>query len=111
MSLGRSPAQVAQMEKDMMLAHLLLVRQVSGLADCFRIILKDGLFECTPEAGEKLKGYTEYIKTELGDAEVIIQKICNMFGIDSQSAKVLGWERDLEKRKSYLERHPGNVWF
>jgi len=89
----------------LILLFYLLIRQTGSLADCFRHIQKDRLFET-----EQLQGWRAYVQTELGDVTVLVEKTCALFDLDYQETQEIGRRRDAEKAEEYLKRHPGGLW-
>lgn len=93
-----------RVKDDLSILFFLMVRQTAGLADCLRNMTFGD------RSGEELAGYTAYMKTELADAVVLISRFCDLLGLDYAEVVDLGWQRDEEKRKEWLRRHPGQRW-
>ncbi len=87
------------------LLFYLFIRQMAGLADCFRRVQRDHLF-----ATGKLQGWRDYIQTELGDIIMLIERTCTLFDLDYEETRTMGRKRDAEKSKEYLKRHPEEFW-
>lgn len=91
--------------KVLTLLFYLFIRQMGGLADCFRHILKDGLFI----TGE-LQGWRGFVQSELADLLALVRKTCDLFELDYKETEIMGQKRDAEKSQEYLKRHPGGFW-
>ena len=87
------------------LLFYLFIRQMGGLADCFRHVQ----IENALDSGE-LQGWKGHIQTELGDTLVLVEKTCVIFGLDLDETRQIGITRDIEKAEEYLIRHPDNYW-
>ncbi|KKN55153.1 hypothetical protein LCGC14_0585250 [marine sediment metagenome] len=81
-----------------------MVRQTAGLADCLRNLSSQNRSE------EELAGYVAYMKTELADMIVLVNRFCDALGLNPVEVAELGWQRDEEKRKEWQRRHPGQHW-
>lgn len=96
---GLSHRPTKEQKDQLVLLHLLVARQSSGLADCIRHILKD-----------EWDGWVEYATTEIADLFVIAERLCEVLELDPDEVRKLGFERDEEKREAHLRRHPGALW-
>ncbi len=102
------PLRPTTRDDKLTLLFYLLTRQTGAIADCIRHIQGEKKnAECTDE---EYSGWIAYMKTELGDATMIIRKMCDVLEIDYDGTVILGIRRDTEKRQEYLERHPGAHW-
>ncbi len=90
--------------EDLTVLLLLLIRQISGLADCQRHIITDDVSD------EEFEGYRAFMKTELADVTNLVRRACLVLDLDVVQVTELGWQRDEEKRVSWLRRHPKGRW-
>ncbi len=90
------------------LLYLLFIRQMGGIADCLRHLQsqRQGVIY----SKEEQAGWIAHMKTELADTVQLVQRTGLIFGLHFDELVVLGSARDAEKRKEYLERHPGAEW-
>lgn len=86
----------------------LLNRQTGSIADCLRHIQGDKHGAGYTE--EEAKGWIAFMQTELADTSWIVRRLCNVLEIDYNATLIMGVKRDAEKKKEYLERHPGANW-
>ena len=89
--------------EDAMLLLLLLTRQVGAIADCIRHLGR-------ADTNKELLGWRGHMETELADIDSLNRKFCNLLDLDRERVRVLGTVRDTEKKKEYLQRHPGHRW-
>jgi len=92
--------------------YLMLTRQITHLADClFHIVRLETQADKTHGSAKlDYKGYRAYSQSELSDAIVQIKKLCDILDLDFIETYSMGMKRDAEKKKLYLEMHPGDKW-
>jgi len=95
-----SPRPTQEQQRALVILHLLMTRQLSGLADCIRNILNG-----------KWDGYTDFAMTELGDMAVLVDRMAKVLELEPEEVKQMGLDRDSEKKEDYLRRHPGATWY
>lgn len=89
---------------DLSVLFFLMVRQTAGLADCLRNLNSED------KSDEEVAGYIAYMKTELADIIVLVNRFCDALGLNPAEVTKLGWQRDEEKREEWQRRHPGQHW-
>ena len=87
------------------LLFYLFIRQMGGLADCFRHIQRNDLV-----LKGDIDGWRGFIQSELADILCLVRKTCKLFGLDYGETEKMGETRDAEKSREYLARHPGEFW-
>lgn len=87
------------------LIFYLLIRQMGGLADCFRHIQRDDSI-----LRGDIIGWRGIIQSELSDTLCLVRKACDLFDLDYGETEIMGETRDAEKKREYLARHPEEFW-
>jgi len=99
-------------DEAIMVHYMMLTRQITHLADCLFHIVR---LETQPDgthgsAKLNYKGYRAYSQSEISDAIVQMKKLCDILDLDFIDTYLMGMKRDEEKKKMYLETHPGDKW-
>ena len=113
---GRDPLKpkiiLTKRDESLMVHYMMLTRQLTHLADClFHIVRlktqKDGTHG---SAHLDYRGYRVYAQSEIADMLVQTKRILDELDLDFIDTYSMGLKRDIEKRKDYLETHPGDDW-
>jgi hypothetical protein len=99
-------------DEAIMVHYMMLTRQITHLADCLFHIVR---LETQPDgthgsAKLNYRGYRAYSQSEISDAIVQMKKLCDILDLDFIDTYLMGMKRDDEKKKNYLETHPGDKW-